>query len=258
MTARWASLGILPWQQYAGQCARAAVNLLYPPSCSACGAEATLAPDGAPVCESCRSAMVDASPACPACGMPLPMVTGQSLGCPACRRQKQRFDAVVRLGRYESLLRETVLRTKHRAEEPLTVACAKLLIEERRSDLAALQPDRLVPIPMHWTRRLIRGVNGPEVLARQLSKQLGMPASPHGLRRTRQTRPQAQLTPWQRQQNVRGAFRASPRVTWSGVRVLLIDDILTTGATANEAAATLRRAGASFVGVAVLARAIEH
>ena len=207
------------------------------------------------MCDACRRKLVDAKPACPRCGGPLPGTGDTLLACPNCARRPARFDAVVRLGRYEQTLRDAVLRTKHREEEPLMVALSRLLAAQRGSEIAVLRLSCVVPIPMHWSRRLWRGVNGPEVVAGVLAKQLSLPMRPRLLRRTRRTRKQANLTAWQRKRNVRRAFRARNSKNLAGARVLLVDDIMTTGATANEAAKTLRRAGAAFVAVAVVARA---
>ena len=235
--------------------ARSGVELLYPPSCALCGDMASEAADSVPLCADCRKNLVDARPACPRCGGPLPSTGETLLSCPNCPRRPARFDAVVRLGRYEQTLRDAVLRCKHPGEEPLMVALSRLLFTERGLELAALRPTCVIPIPMHWSRRLLRGVNSPEVVARVLAKKLSVPLRPRLLRRTRPTEKQANLTAWQRKRNVRRAFRSRIAKMPAGARVLLVDDIMTTGATANEAARTLRRAGAEFIAVAVLARA---
>jgi ComF family protein len=108
---------------------------------------------------------------------------------------------------------------------------------------------------MHWMRRLVRGINNPDVLADLLSRHLDAPLATAGLVRRRNTLPQKDLSPRERRLNVRGAFRVRKGYNVKGAHVLLVDDILTTGATASEAARVLKRAGAATVGVAVLARA---
>jgi ComF family protein len=247
-----------PWRQAATRWARTGADLLYPPACTLCGELIDDAADTIPICPACRPGLCDAATACARCGQPVPSTHGVALSCPACARQPPRFDAAVRLGRYEGTLREAVLRTKLRAEEPLTLALARLLIAERRPQLEACQPTVVVPIPMHWTRRLWRGVNGAEIIARLLAAQLAVPLRTKLLRRVRRTDPQADLTPWQRKRNVRRAFQTGKGQALAGARVLLIDDIMTTGATANEATRILRRQGAAFVTVAVIARAVER
>jgi ComF family protein len=113
--------------------------------------------------------------------------------------------------------------------------------------------DAIVPMPLHWWRFLRRGFNQSARLARGLSRITGIP-SERLLIRTRRTKSQASMTHAQRRANVRGAFRPRKRAKISGRRLLLLDDVLTTGATLNEAAATLRRAGAESVAIITLAR----
>jgi predicted amidophosphoribosyltransferase len=100
-----------------------------------------------------------------------------------------------------------------------------------------------------------RGGNSPDVVAQRLAAELGVPTRPTLLARRRRTAPQASLPPSRRKGNVRGAFRAARHADLPGARLLLVDDIMTTGATVNEAAKTLSKAGAAAVAVAVLARA---
>jgi ComF family protein len=231
---------------------RCLLDLVYPPACQLCGEE-MVAANRIGVCDQCRPVLLDRAPACPRCGLPAPSLASPI--CLKCQRSAPRFDALIRLGRYAGALREAVLRTKHPRDEPLAIALARLLSETRRSELAALEIDLIVPIPMHWTRRLARGVNSPETMAAVIAGELHRPAPMRTLRRARRTQPQYSLTPTERRRNLRRAFQVRGAKRLAGARVLLVDDILTTGATANSAAATLKRAGASFVAVAVLSRA---
>ncbi|MCX7603387.1 MAG: ComF family protein [Bryobacteraceae bacterium] len=114
--------------------------------------------------------------------------------------------------------------------------------------------DFLVPVPSHWRRRFSRGFDQALLLARELSRHTGIPVL-CALRRTRHTAAQAGLTGRQRRDNIRGCFATGDPAAIRGKRLLLIDDVLTTGATVNAAAATLRRSGAAHVGVFTLARA---
>jgi ComF family protein len=131
----------------------------------------------------------------------------------------------------------------------------ELLANARVEQIATLAPDCVLPIPMHWTRRMWRGANSPETIAEQLGRRLGVPVASHLLARRRRTAPQASLSPRRRAANVRGAFHVRQHADLPGARLLLVDDIMTTGATVNEAAKTLCRAGAAVVAIAVLARA---
>jgi ComF family protein len=119
----------------------------------------------------------------------------------------------------------------------------------------ALNLDAVVPVPLHWVRRWQRGYNQSSAIAYGLASRLRLPFRPGWLRRTRNTPSQTKQTASGRRDNVRGAFAVPRRVRLDGQTVLLVDDVMTTGATASEAARALRKAGAGRVAVAVLGRA---
>jgi ComF family protein len=155
-----------------------------------------------------------------------------------------------------------VLRTKRLSHESLTKALGRLLADRRGAELAQFRPDLIVPIPMHWWRRLWRGVNNTEILAEELGRRLGKPVARRLLVRRRPTRPQKDLLLPERFANLRNAFRlrrghrqAAAPARWQDSHILLVDDILTTGATSSEAARVFKQAGAGAVAIAVLARA---
>ena len=227
----------------------AGIDAVFPPTCAACDTSLDTSEHGL-LCKACRTEMVDARPACPRCGSP-----AAPESCGQCREQRLHFGGVVRLGTYEKTLREAVLRIKRREHRALAMALSELLSNERREQLIEWRLDAVVPVPMHWSRRLWRGVNSPSTIARRLASDLKIPMADHLLARRRRTAPQARLSPRKRMANVRGAFRAATHHELPGSRLLLVDDIMTTGATVNEAAKELVRAGAEFVAVAVVARA---
>jgi len=144
---------------------------------------------------------------------------------------------------------------KRPADRPLAVVLGEHLAARVAAEFSTAEIDVVMPVPMHWSRRVWRGANSPEVLAAAIAERLGVPTTSQLLVRRRRTIPQATLSPGRRRANVRGAFAVHPHKDLIGARVLLVDDILTTGATLNEAAKTLRKAGSSEVSVAVLARA---
>ncbi|HWA98252.1 MAG TPA: phosphoribosyltransferase family protein [Pirellulales bacterium] len=144
---------------------------------------------------------------------------------------------------------------KRSRNDPLTMAVAELLLEHLEERLTMLKPDFVAPVPMHWLRRLRRTTNSPDLLAALIAQRLRCPWHPRSVVRTRSTQPQNRLSPTERRRNVRGAFTANRSIDWADKRVLLVDDVLTTGSTCSEIAATLKKSGATVVNVVVVARA---
>jgi ComF family protein len=176
-------------------------------------------------------------------------------GCLACRHAHFHFDGAISLGDYRDALRKAVLQTKRSYGEPMANALGRLLVEQRRKQLESACPSVVAPVPMYWRRRLARRTNSPDVVAEQIGRALGLPVAYGMLKRRRNTLPQKDLSPKERFQNVRGAFVARNPARLSGARILLVDDILTTGATCSEAAKVLKQQGAAHVVAVVLARA---
>ena len=223
-----------------------------------CHAALPYTPGGQFFCDGCCGRLgPDQWLGCRRCGATATDAPPQAAACPQCRGFRLQFDSVWPLGAYDAELREAVLRTKRLSYASLSTALAHLLAQRRGEELIEFRPDFVVPIPMHWWRRTLRGVNNAEIVAEQLARRLGRPIRRRVLIRCRSTRPQKDLMPHERFANVRGAFRLrrGPRDRWKGSRVLLVDDILTTGATCSEAAGVFKLAGAAAVAVAVLARA---
>jgi ComF family protein len=247
------TLDKLPHLRHAG---RAGVNLLFPPQCACCQAEIVEATAGPLLCDRCLLQFApDVRPRCGRCAELVPVGFETEESCGGCRGRRLQFDSVTTLGAYEGELRSAVLRMKRAAFDPLAMALGEWLSQRLAEPLADLQPDLIVPVPMFWFRRMRRGTNSPEVLAGQLAARLSLPTR-RLVRRTRHTQPQAGLSARQRRKNVRGAFRSKRARQLAGARVLLVDDVLSTGATCSEAARALRESGAARVDVVVLARAV--
>jgi ComF family protein len=168
-----------------------------------------------------------------------------------CRNGLTGFDAAYAYGEYEGPLRKLIHEFKYSGVSQLAAKLGPMMSgampREQRFEA-------IVPMPLHWRKRLERGFNQSELLAKVLSKRTGIPVV-NALRRRKSTTPQAGLTRAQRRTNVAGAFEADERERIDGRHVLLIDDVLTTGATASACAAVLKRAGARRVTVLTLARA---
>lgn len=238
-----------------GSLGRSCCDLLFPPRCIYCGEElATPHPDRR-LCGDCLETFaLDEWHGCNRCGAAVASGSGTSDDCESCRHSRLHFDAVIPLGGYHAGLRDAVLRMKRAAHDALSLAMGRLLLEWRQERLEAIRADVIVPIPMFWRRRLGRGKNSPELLAYCLARGLKVPVRPILLRR-RNTLPQAGLAPRRRFENVREAFGMRRPDAAKGARILLVDNVLTTGATCSEAAYVLKRAGAAMVAVAVVARA---
>jgi ComF family protein len=229
------------------------LSLLYPGICAACGRP--LPPDQNHFCTSCRMLLTsDPHATCPRCASTVGAFADVADGCVHCRDEKLHLDRAVRLGPYDGLLRELILRMKYAAGESLAEQLGALWAEHAADQWRALGPDLVIPVPLHWRRRWSRGYNQSAALAHALAARLRLPCRERWLRRTRHTPMQTQQTAAAaRRDNVRDAFQARPRPGLQGKTVLLVDDVLTTGSTASAAARALRAAGAARVVVAVLA-----
>jgi ComF family protein len=170
--------------------------------------------------------------------------------CALCRLGLNGFDQVYSFGAYEGVLRKLIHVFKFEGvrtlQRPLGAMLAQALPRESGFDA-------IVPMPLHWRRRWQRGFNQAELLAREIARKWNVPVSAL-VRRRRATAPQAGLTSAQRRKNMQGAFEAKRGMSVKGMRILLIDDVLTTGATASACARTLKRAGAAQVTFLALAR----
>jgi ComF family protein len=238
---------------------RAISALVFPWTCLVCGIEGDDL-EG-PFCEACRANLLATacalrSSTCPRCALPIGPFADLHGGCAACRGQSLGFDAALALGLYEHVIRDLCLRLKEEHQAWLAPWLVGLLSEARGCDFAVLPPDTwVVPVPLHWWRRLSRGYNQAEALAHHLARQLHLPLH-LPLQRVRATDRLAHLGATDRRQAMRSAFRAHRESGLKGRTVLLVDDILTSGATAGSAARALKQAGARRIVVAVLARTL--
>jgi ComF family protein len=246
--------------QIASEVRSGAASLLLPSVCASCGHMLTLDGSGESksvivhCCDPCIEMLAKPYNACPCCASRDPGTSSDG-GCFACRDRRFQFRWAAALGPYEGALREAVLRTKKRAEHCLTTALTELLWQRCGPRLADFKPDAVAAVPMHWWHRLRRGNNGPDIVCEVLARRLGVSSLPNLLARRRNTLPQSNLSQVRRRGNVRRAFRVRRSFALDRAKIVLVDDILTSAATAHEAAGMLRAAGAAEVVVAVLARA---
>ena len=226
-----------------------AVDLVYPPACLQC--TAALGEEGG-LCARCWQAVpFIEKPYCQRLGTPFPFDHGGELLSPQAMAHPPVFDRARSVARYEGPARALVHGLKYADRHDLVRPMAAWM---RRAGSELLQEaDLLVPIPLHWTRLVWRRFNQAALLAAQIGSGSGHEVAPHALRRVRRTRPQFGLSRNERADNVQGAFRVDPAAALAGRRILLVDDVFTTGATANAAARRLLRAGAQSVSLLTFA-----
>ena len=243
---------------------KALLDLVYPPRCVWCHDEADSPEyDRIALCLHCRSELAPPVLAwCGKCGAPLGGAIADGLenlpaDCFHCQGEKYPWQQTVALGAYAGELAKAVVRTKSPNADSLSLSLGRLLVDRRQSELEGLSCDTIIPMPLHWARRFVRGTNGPDLIAEALARHLQLPLRRHWLKRRRLTGLQGPSTPTERRQLQHDSFRSAKHL--GGKRILLVDDVLTTGATAREATKTLMAAGAASVSIAVLARGIgEH
>lgn len=228
---------------------------MFPPVCLGCDREERPGPLPLGLCLPCRGRLKPVrGPVCNGCGEPLAAV-GVPAGylCAGCRRRPPAYDALLAGWWYLPPLEPVVRALKFGRLEFLGGQLAAALA--RRFGRRLEPVEAVAAVPLHWRRRLVRGYNQAEAIARPLAHRLGRPLVP-ALRRRRPTRPQTALARAERGRNVRGAFRTrrAARAAVRGSSLLLVDDVATTGATLDQAAAELLRAGASKVVALVAAR----
>ncbi|MBI5759448.1 MAG: ComF family protein [Planctomycetales bacterium] len=237
----------------------AAIDFVYPPTCPFCQAElpADMREVSGGFCLTCWVALTTPTGSvCRRCGGTVGPYLDVESGCIFCQDEAYVFDRVYRLGLYDGVLGTACLWGKHRRGDPLLAALVKLLCQSERGTLADEKIDVVVPIPQHWLQRLYRSHNAPDTLATVFASRLRTRLGTHTLQKTRFTPRQGRLGPQARRINMKNAFRVAKPASVAGATVLLVDDVMTTGATVNEAAKVIRQAGAKRVVVAVLARGL--
>jgi ComF family protein len=205
-----------------GSLKRGLIDLLYPPRCLVCDF-----PGEPALCAECCSLAVaaDMAPESVALGL----------------------ERVAAAGRYNGVLREAIHGLKYGRRRGLAAPLGALLARRLEDVLAEWWPDVVMPVPIHWGRRLRRGFNQAGLLAEEVADQAQLPADQHSLVRVRRTRSQVGLSGEERRRNLTGAFQVRSTAGVRDCTVLLVDDVYTTGATLGECAQALRAAGARAV-----------
>jgi len=231
------------------------IDLLFPPRCALCRQDLPLADDGgggdsiaAPeLCVGCARDLSADGSRCMACGEP-----GAGSSCRRCRGRCSDWDGIAVLAAYGDRLREAVLRCKRPTGDEVSRALSTLLVGRHRPTFAGWRIYGVVPVPMHWLRRMSRGTSAADEIARRVAGLLGVPFV-RALSRQTATTMQNELPVNERRGNVATAFRLRRPV--AGRRLLVVDDVVTTGSTLAACRRTLAADGAEAVYVAAIARA---
>lgn len=234
---------------------RGVLDLVLPPRCLSCGEQVA---DPQALCSECWSRIdfIEA-PFCSVCGIPFEHDAASDAVCAACLARKPRYDRARAVFRYGDDSRGMILSFKHADRTDAAIAFAAWMARAGKELLA--EADVIAPVPLHYRRLVWRRYNQAALLALRLGRAAAKPAIVDLLKRTRPTPSQAGLGAGERQRNLAGAIAVNPARAGGvqGRRVLLVDDVFTTGATVSACARALRRAGAAGVDVLTLARVVR-
>lgn len=227
-------------------------RLFFPPRCAVC--DTVLGRKETGICEDCGKRLpYVAEPTCMRCGKPI--AHDLTLYCGDCRRHRHRFDRGFAVFVYTKEMQESIARFKYRDRQEYALFYARELERKRRA--AGYEAEMLVPVPVHRRKLSSRGYNQAKLIAEEMERLSGIPSAEAVLRR-RDTLPQKELTRRERLSNMAEAFQSNPEIPVQGKRILLVDDIFTTGSTVDLCADVLKRAGASEVSFATVAIGVDR
>lgn len=257
MTAPWSAVGT-----GLRGVADALASVIFPAPCRVCGQVLDNA-SRTPICRAClKSLLPYAGPMCACCGRPLVSVVTQqretASQCHVCRRGLYDFDFARSYGAYTPAMARAIVLLKYNKVLPLGGWFASRLQEVVAQEPEMFAADVIVPVPVHASRLRERGYNQAELIARPLARRLGIPFRSYLLLRTKSRPDKLKLTLRERWRTVKGAYAIRQGARVDNLRVLLVDDVMTTGATLDACSRALRGAGATSVVGLVVARAVPY
>jgi len=239
----------------------ALASVLFPAPCRICGRVLTTA-SPLPVCHECLASLAPfRGPCCALCGRPFVSQAAADASVPlcfACRRGTYAFDSARSYGEYNDEMSRAIGLLKYERLTRLGGWFAARLEEKIRTEPEIFAADVAVPVPLHPARQRERGYNQAELIARPLARKLKLPLGAYLLVRTKPRPPRLLLSRRERWQTVRGAYEIRKGTRVDNLRVLLIDDVFTTGATLDACARALKSAGAKSVAGLTVARVISR
>lgn len=232
----------------------ATLSFFYPEACQICGV-ARARPEEGYVCGGCAEQVSFIEPPfCERCGRPVEGSVTGTFECAQCRETPRPFDYARAAVKPSGLALDLIHRYKYQRALWLEPFLAGLFVTRAKPVLAAGQWHLIVPVPLHAVKEREREFNQADRLGRMLSRETGIPLNARLVCRVKYTQTQTRLTRAARTENLQGAFAARKGARLQGERIVLVDDVLTTGATAGECAKVLKRMGAGAVCVWTLAR----
>jgi len=236
-------------------------NLLFPAFCRECDSR-ILTEENLYYCPRCWSEIrLIERPFCSVCGTPHDKAAGfaerENFPCAECGQIKRRpYGRMYAAAVYDGIVQEAIALFKYGSRELLAVPLARLMTEFAQREIDLAQYEAVVPVPLHRVRKRERGFNQAEELVGRFTEQIPDLAIEKCLIRVRPTPQQTQLSATERRRNLRGAFTLVRGADIRGKKLLLVDDVITTGATAEECARALRREGAEQVDILAVARTV--
>lgn len=230
-------------------------DLVFPPRCMACGIMLT-GPGGESFCSPCFSLIrFIVPPMCSCCGLPM---AGDGAGhlCGDCILSRPPYAIARSVARYEAVLLDAIHIFKYKGKIAAGEVLGKMMADHVYPGLSIADYSLIIPVPLHTKRLRERGFNQAVILAREISKRFSIPHDFLTLRRHVFTQPQVSLGKDRRTENVRGAFTVKNEKKVKGQKIILVDDVYTTGSTVGECAGVLMTHGAAEVAALTLARAV--